>query len=282
VKFSARQMLASAVGAVLAAAIASFFGVKGTIVGVAIGSVAATAGTALVAQSIERTHAAVKQVVVHVPDRSSLLRRLGGTRASGADASSAAAESALVEGTTTSAASGDAVAPTAQVAPMAEAAQTEEVAQTTQMDQTAQLPLTAEVAEQAQETAQPAVRVLGLRWPVVAGIVAAVFVASLLLVTAVELIAGRPLADLFNSHSGGGTSVEKIFQPSPTTVPLPAPTTTTSTSSSTTTSSTTSSTTSTSVVSGTTTTTGTGSTGTTTTSTSGTPSTSTTTTTSLP
>ena len=56
-KFSFRQILASVGGAVIAAIIASAFGVKGTIVGVAIGSAAATIGTALVAQSIERGHA---------------------------------------------------------------------------------------------------------------------------------------------------------------------------------------------------------------------------------
>ena len=43
-KFSIRQILASAAGAVIAAVIASIFGVKGTIVGVAIGSAAATFG----------------------------------------------------------------------------------------------------------------------------------------------------------------------------------------------------------------------------------------------
>ena len=67
VKFSIRQILASTAGAVIAAIIASTFGVKGTIVGVAIGSAAATIGTALVAQSIERGHEAVKQVVVRAP-----------------------------------------------------------------------------------------------------------------------------------------------------------------------------------------------------------------------
>ena len=51
----------------IAAVIASSFGVKGTIVGVAIGSAAATMATALVAQSIERGHEAVKQVVVRAP-----------------------------------------------------------------------------------------------------------------------------------------------------------------------------------------------------------------------
>lgn len=82
-KFSFRQILASASGAVLAAVIASLFGVKGTIVGVAIGSAAATFGTTFVAQSIERGHDAMKQVVVRVPDGSTLLRRLGGTKSVG-------------------------------------------------------------------------------------------------------------------------------------------------------------------------------------------------------
>ena len=83
VKFSIRQILASTVGAVIAAVIASTFGVKGTVVGVAIGSAAATFGTALVAQSIERGQEAVKQVVVRAPDSSTLLRKLGSTVVSG-------------------------------------------------------------------------------------------------------------------------------------------------------------------------------------------------------
>ena len=82
-KFSIRQILASTAGAVIAAVIASIFGVKGTIVGVAIGSAAATMATAFVAQSIERGHQAVKQVVVRAPESSTLLRKLGGTGASG-------------------------------------------------------------------------------------------------------------------------------------------------------------------------------------------------------
>ena len=80
-KFSIRQILASTAGAVIAAVIASIFGVKGTIVGVAIGSAAATMATAFVAQSIERGHQAVKQVVVRAPETSTLLRKLGGTGA---------------------------------------------------------------------------------------------------------------------------------------------------------------------------------------------------------
>ncbi len=92
-KFSVRQILASAVGAVIAAVIASTFGVKGTIIGVAIGSAAATFGTALVAQSIERGQQAVKQVVVRAPDSSTLLRKLGSTVATGEAESSEDASS---------------------------------------------------------------------------------------------------------------------------------------------------------------------------------------------
>jgi hypothetical protein len=256
-------MMASAAGAVLAAVIASFFGVKGTIVGVAIGSVAATMGTALVAQSIDRTHEVVKQVVVRVPDRTTLLRRLGGTRASGADSSPPEGDPALVEGSTSNAVHSGAEMPTVPV----EAAAAPE---------TALMPVPVGSAS----TPQPASGGRRLRWPVIAGIVAAVFVGSLLLVTAVEFIAGRPLADLFNSHAGGGTTVEKIFQTPSTT--LPSPTSTTTTSSSTSTTSSTSSTTTPTVVGGTTTSTLPGLVGGSTTSTPGTGPTGTTSTTLLP
>ena len=96
-KFSIRQILASTAGAVIAAVVASTFGVKGTIVGVAIGSAAATMATAFVAQSIERGHEAVKQVAVRAPEASTLLRKLGGTGVSGPLASSVEASSAPTE-----------------------------------------------------------------------------------------------------------------------------------------------------------------------------------------
>ena len=217
----------------LSAVIASIFGVKGTIVGVAIGSIAATVGTALVFQSIERTNKAVKQVVVRVPDSRELLRRLGGTKAAGVTRSEPP-ESPLHEETETSAAQAGGTAEESGTAAGGE-----------------------DVSEERTSLLAPAPA--GLRWPLLAGVVVAVFVISLLLVTVVELIAGRPLADLFG-HSGGGTTVEKIFEsPTPT---LPAPTTTTTSSSSTTTTSTS---TTTSVV-GTTTTSSSSSPGSTTTS----------------
>jgi len=232
-KFSYRQILASAGGAVLSAVIASIFGVKGTIVGVAIGSVAATTGTALLFQSIERTNQAVKQVVVRAPESAKLLRRLGGTATAGVAESAPAGSSTLTEEPATSAASSDAAVTEASTEPPPE-------------DRTEQMPV---------PPAPPVAAGSAFRWPVVAAVVVGVFVFSLLLVTGVELIAGRPLADLFGGHSTG-TSVGGVFE-SPTTT-LPPPTTTTT---STTTTSTSSSTTST-LGGSTTTSTGVGSTST--------------------
>ena len=235
-KFSLRQILASSVGAVLAAVVASAFGIKGTIVGVAIGSIAATTGTALVFQSIERTNKAVKQVAVRAPE-TSLLRRLGGTDAAGITESTPGDSSAPTEETTTSAAAPD------------DAATTEESDAADPVDPAASGPG-------------------GIRWPLVAVAVLGVFIFSLVFVTVVELIAGRPLADLFG-HGGGGTTVERIFENTPTTLPPPTTTTTptttpTSTSTSTSTTTTTpGSSTTTSIGGSTTPTTGVGSTSTT-------------------
>jgi hypothetical protein len=211
-KFSYRQILASAAGAVISAVIASTFGVTGTIVGVAIGSIAATTGTALVVQSIDRTNKAVKQVAVRAPENS-VLRRLGGTKAAGVTRSESDSESAVQDETATAAS---------------------QATGSVDSESTAQMPA----------PTGPPVRLWNRRWPVIVLAIVGVFVFSLILVTVVELIAGRPLADLFG-HSGGGTTVEKIFEPSTTTLPPPTTSTTTSTSSTTTTTSSSSSTTTT-------------------------------------
>ncbi len=254
-KFSYRQIMASAGGAVLSAVIASIFGVKGTIVGVAIGSVAATTGSAFLFQSIEHTQKAVKQVVVRVPDRPSLLRRLGGTRAAGVTDSAPPASALTDEAASSTAPAGAAVetgAPEGTTFPTTAATTADTAAPLGEPS----LP----AAAGARTEREPA----HLRWQVAAGAVALVFVLSLLLITAVELIAGRPLADLFGVHTGGGTSVQRIFQsPSPT-LPPPTSTTTTTTSTSTSTTTTAPASTTTSGVESSTTSTGVGSTSTTT------------------
>jgi hypothetical protein len=254
VKFSFRQILASAAGAVLAALIASSFGVTGTIIGVAIGSAAATLGSALVSQSIERGHEAVKQVVVRAPEgsTSTLLRRLGGTGAAGGVASSV-----------------DEAAPTEVIANVSDET-TEMDSGAASVDETRRLQISA-VADapsiehlEASTTRVPSVGG-GRRftWPAIAGTAAIVFVVALLFVTAIELIAGKPFASLFGSTDNGPsiTQIGRSPATNSTTTTTTTPTsTTTSTTSSSTTSSTSTSTTSTTTpsttgLSGTTTTT---------------------------
>ena len=241
-KFSFRQILASVGGAVIAAIIASAFGVKGTIVGVAIGSAAATMGTALVAQSIERGQEAVKQAVVRAPDASPLLRKLGATGLSGGTASSVDASST----------------PTEAVAETGAGPETGKMESATTADETGRLEISAVADAPATERLratttpmQPAAPArVGARrfsWQAIAGTAAIVFVLALLLITAIELISGKPLSAIFG-NAGSGTSVGNVVNPPPTasTTTTTTPSSTTSTSSATTTSSSTSTTSTTS------------------------------------
>lgn len=230
VKFSIRQILASTAGAVAAAVIASVFGVKGTIVGVAIGSAAATMATAFVAQSIDRGHQAVKQVAIRVPESSSLLRRLGGTGASGDSASSVDASSAPTEvvGQSAPQAGGDAdTVGMTSTAAASGAAETERVPSPV----TADAPATQRLRAATPPTQRAASRSLtaGFSWRTIAGAAAIVFVLALLLVTAIELISGKPLSDIFGGAGSGTTLNNLVNNPAPT--PAPTPTSTTSTTS---------------------------------------------------
>jgi hypothetical protein len=261
VKFSIRQILASTAGAVAAAVIASIFGVKGTIVGVAIGSAAATMATAFVAQSIDRGHQAVKQVAIRAPESSSLLRRLGGTGASGDSASSVDASSAPTEvvGRPTPQAGDDAetveMTSTAAATGAAGAAETERVPSPVAAD----APATQRLQAATPPTQRAASRSVatGFSWRTIAAAAAIVFVLALLLVTAIELISGKPLSDIFGG-AGGGTSLGNVVNPTRTPAPTPASTTTSTTSTvstTTTTASSTSTTTSTTAPTGSATTT---------------------------
>ena len=58
-----KQLVASVCGAVGAAVVLSYFGVAGTIVGVAVGSAAATIGSALAFKSIDTGHQKVQEIV---------------------------------------------------------------------------------------------------------------------------------------------------------------------------------------------------------------------------
>ena len=206
-KFSIRQILASAVGAVIAAVIASTFGVKGTIIGVAIGSAAATFGTALVAQSIERGQEAVKQVVVRAPDSSTLLRKLGSTVATGEAESSEDAASP-------STASGERDRSTWRSPPRGGDRQPASPAPATERIEATTLPMQPAGPTRRRAAGRPR----SFSWQTIAGTAAIVFVIALLFITGIELISGQPLSAIFGDH-GTGTSVQHIFTPSPSPSP---------------------------------------------------------------
>jgi hypothetical protein len=205
-KISPIQILASAAGAVASAVIASFFGVQGTVIGVAVGSAVATLSTAVVAESIRRTHRAVRHVVG--PTAPGLLRRVGDTAPTGEVTHEVDEPPASVAGGVA-----------ASVSPR---------------EPTAVVPAPRRPVPAAPDCGRPpsGPRV---RWGLLVGAVVAVFAVGLLAVTGIELLAGKPLASLVGaSKDQGGISL------------APTATTTTTTSSTTTTTSTSTTTTSTS------------------------------------
>jgi hypothetical protein len=250
VKFSFRQILASTAGAVIAAVVASTFGVKGTIVGVAIGSAAATMGTAFVAQSIERGHDAVKQVAVRVPESSTLLRKLGGTGVSGPSASSVEASSAPTEvvgqahpgasepGQSEPGHESESEAETIEMASTAApVAETQRLEISATADAPATERLVASTSPARAAVARPAL-LRGFSWQTIAISAVTVFVLALLFITAIELISGKPLSSIFGG-ADTGTTVKNLVNPSPAPATTPTSTTSTTTSSTTTPSSTT-------------------------------------------
>lgn len=118
-KLSPIQVAASAIGAVLAAVIASFFGVQGTVIGVAVGSVVATTVSAFAGESIRRTHQAVHQVVVKNADQLPFLHRDAPTSAAGTvtAATTAGSVDAVVETPAPSGPSADTTPAEASLAP---------------------------------------------------------------------------------------------------------------------------------------------------------------------
>ena len=224
-KFSIRQILASTAGAVIAAVVASTFGVKGTIVGVAIGSAAATMATAFVAQSIDRGHEAVKQVAVRVPETSTLLRKLGGTGVSGPSVSSSVDPSSAATEVVRQPSAHDDEAETTEMASTA-----------APVDATGRLEISAGASAPATERLVASTRPAGaavarpagpgrFSWRAIAVSALTVFVLALLLITAIELISGKPLSTIFGG-ADTGTTFQNLVNPS---APATTPTTTTST-----------------------------------------------------
>ena len=278
-KFSFRQILASAAGAVIAALIASSFGVTGTIVGVAIGSMAATLGTTLVAQSIERGQKAVKQVVVRVPEgagpTSTLLRRMGGTDAAGGATSSVDGDAREPEVTEVVGAVGEETTETEPPGAFVDATERMEMppagadddVSVTEPVEPATVPLLPTdvlagagvvgvtggtgVASAADTRGEAGRR--RFTWKAFAGTAAIVFVLALGFVTAVELIANRP--NIFRPSSPASSPSSTTTSTSTSSTTSTTAPTSTSTSSSTTSTSAPSSTTTSTATSNTTTTT---------------------------
>src|ERR1700722_17383671 len=217
-KISLRQILASAAGAVAAAVIASFFGVAGTVIGVAIGSIVATTLTTLVAQSIERGHQAVRQEAVKNPD-APILRRFGETGTAGTPNAGAptATGGAVVDetfrATETIGAPDAATEVVGSVEPVIEAA-----------GPAGEPTVTLGRAGPRTETmgavppgrpVPPAPSDLGsgeprwrIRWPVLVASTVVVFVVALVVVPCIELLAGKPLSSVVGSgRDTGGVSV---------------------------------------------------------------------------
>jgi hypothetical protein len=239
VKFSIRQILASTAGAVIAALVASTFGVKGTIIGVAIGSAAATMGTAFVAQSIDRGHEAVKQVAVRVPDTSTLLRKLGGTATSGPSTSSDDASSAPTEvvGRPQRGSGGH------ETIEMASATLSGAETEGVEISVAADAPATERLQASTRPVPPAVPRAAVTRrfsWRAIAASAAIVFVLALLFITAIELISGKPLATIFGG-ADSGTTLNNLVNPpaapstTPTSTTSTMPTTTTTTTAGTTT-----------------------------------------------
>ncbi len=251
-KLPYRQIIGSAIGAVLAALIASSFGVKGTIIGVAIGSAAATIGSALVMQSIERGQHAVKQVAVRVQDGSTapLLPPARWDGVVGRGCVFAGRRCADAGGRPGRRGDGEdgvrrGVGPDEtnrlEISAVADAPVTERLEA-----ETVPVPTHAAAGTDGRGESNPGDGwLIGRRfsWKAIAGTSAIVFVLALLLITAIELIAGKPLASIFGSNDTGPT-ISNILGPSSsgsttttTTSPVGATTTTTTAGSSTTSSS---------------------------------------------
>lgn len=221
-KVNPKQIAASAAGAVAAAVVASLFGAKGTLLGIFLGSVVATTATALVVQSLERTHEAVRQVV-RLPDRPQVLRRFGASRPAGS-ATGGTEETALTEAASGPDGGAAAGGTAAALHPGSDVGGPE--------------PATARIEPQVPRLVASSRGGRGggpgrpsgsagsgrwrLRWPALAVSVAAVFVVALLVVTGIELLAGKPLSSVVGSgDASGGTSAGSLFSPLPTTTTLP-------------------------------------------------------------
>lgn len=188
---------AGALAAVSSAVVLSRIGAAGTIIGAALGSVVATVASALYGQGLERSRERIAQAHAQAMQRVGAAQaevRRASRRRAGADADPAAhsdlqhAQEHLVE---------------------------------------AQRDLDAVAGDASSAVASPTWRdrVAALPWRHIALIAAALFVLTVVLITAFELLAGRSVASYTGgTHGSGGTSISQLDGSAGGSSPTPEPT----------------------------------------------------------
>ncbi|MFB7798535.1 hypothetical protein [Isoptericola sp. NPDC056134] len=243
-RLSLTQVVASALAAVSATVLMSFFGVAGTIIGAGLASVITVIGNFLYTRSIEKTHEQLKPVVTKVVartgpsagrSRTAAIRVSGtATTARGTVVSTSDAADTLADGTVAGAQPLDATAPLDSTQVLGEtrplgpvgAVGTELAA-----DDGAGPDGGTAAGDDAPECEEPEPRNAWLRFvekhgtkKVLALSAAALFVVVMGVVLVVELVIGKPLSDAVRGQEGSGTSISRTSNGSEDSTTVPAPT----------------------------------------------------------
>ncbi|MFD6136269.1 hypothetical protein [Isoptericola sp. NPDC060257] len=246
-RLSLTQVVASALAAVSATVLMSFFGVAGTIIGAGLASVITVIGNFLYTRSIEKTHEQLKPVVTKVVART------------GPGAGRSRTAAMRVSGTATTARG--TVVSTSDAADTADTLADGTVPGTEPLDATAPLDPTQELGEtrplgpvgavgtglaadggagpdggtadgdDAPDGEEPEPRNAWLRFvekhgtkKVLALSAAALFVVVMGVVLVVELVIGKPLSDAVRGQEGSGTSISRTSNGSDDSTTVPTPT----------------------------------------------------------
>ena len=192
------QVSASALAAVSSAVLLSTVGVAGTIIGAAVGSVVATAGSAIYSYYLRITRERVAQAQAAALDRVARAR----AGASGVWADSRRAE-----------------ARQQRTQLLRAQAQAEEASE--ELDDAER-----ELDDVTEEAARPTWRevLAGLRWKRIAAVAGVIFVVAMLVILTFELVTGRAVSTMTGgSDSGTRTSIPGLGHHKPATTPTPTP-----------------------------------------------------------
>ncbi|MFI2103104.1 hypothetical protein ACH436_07415 [Isoptericola sp. NPDC019693] len=243
-RLSLTQVVASALAAVSATVLMSFFGVAGTIIGAGLASVVTVIGNFLYTRSIEKTHEQLKPVVTKVVARTgpgTVRSRTTAVRVSGTTttahgtvvSTSDAADAPTVERRSVTETLADGTVPLDATAPLGETRPLGPVG----AEDTALAPADGESpaggpADGAvPEGDEPEPRNAWLRFvekhgtkKVLALSAAALFVVVMGVVLVVELVIGKPLSDAVRGQEGSGTSISRTSTDSDGSTTVPTPT----------------------------------------------------------